>query len=104
MRWAAMLWVRIKMLVDRKRAGERLQDELAFHLQQQIAENIASGMSTDEARRAALRAFGNPAQLREQARATWSWNWLEGLLRDMRLSVRTLGRSPGFAVIAILVM
>jgi predicted permease len=104
MRWAAALWTRITMLVDRKRAGERLQDELEFHLQQQIAENMARGMSAKEARYAAVRVFGNPVLLREQARATWSWNWLEGLFRDVRFSLRTLSRSPGFAVIAIVVM
>src|SRR5258708_39018106 len=101
MRWAATLWMRIKMLTDRKRAGERLQDELQFHLEEEIGENMARGMSVEEARFAALRAFGNPVLLREQARAIWSWNWMEQLFRDVRLSVRTLGRSRGFAVIAI---
>src|ERR1700689_1590999 len=62
------------------------------------------GISGEEARYAALRAFGNPALIREQTRAIWSWNWLESLARDLRLSLRTLGRTPGFAVIAILVM
>jgi len=92
------------MLFDRKRAGAQLQDELQFHLQQQIAENVAHGMNTKDAHTAAMRTFGNPALLREQTRATWIWNWLESLLRDLRLSVRTLGGSPGFASIAILVM
>ena len=61
-------------------------------------------MSAEEARYAALRSFGNPTLLREQARAAWSWNWLELLLRDMRYGLRTLARTPGFAAIAILVM
>ncbi|MGO9316517.1 MAG: ADOP family duplicated permease [Terracidiphilus sp.] len=92
------------MLFARGKAAARLDDELQFHLERQIAENIAAGMSAEEARFAALRAFGNPALLREQARATWSWTWLELLLRDVRYGVRTLKRTPGFAVIAILVM
>ena len=61
-------------------------------------------MSPDEARYAALRTFGNPTLLREQARSSWSWNWLEKFLRDLRYGVRTLARSPGFAFTAILVM
>ena len=42
--------------------------------------------------------------LRDQARSSWSWNWLEKFLRDLRYGVRTLTRSPGFALTAILVM
>jgi putative ABC transport system permease protein len=92
------------MLFGRGKASARLDDELRFHLDQQVAENIAAGMSAEEARYAALRSFGNPALLREQVRATWSWNWLESFWRDLRYGVRTLARSPGFAAIAILVM
>jgi predicted permease len=93
-----------RMLFRRDRAGDELQEELRFHLDRQIAENLASGMNPDEARRAALRVFGNPTALREEARETWSWQWLELLLRDVRLGVRTLTRTPGFSVLAILVM
>ena len=67
------------MLLGRPREAARLNDELQFHLERQIAENQAAGMSAEEARYAALRTFGNPALLREQARATWSWDSLEAL-------------------------
>lgn len=104
MRWLAQMRMRLVMLFGRGRAGARLDDELRDHLERQIAENVAAGMSPEEARCAALREFGNPALLREQARASWSWNWLELLLRDVRYGMRTLARTPGFAAIAILVM
>src|ERR1700730_18548513 len=51
-----------------------------------------------------MRTFGNPVVLREQARSTWSWTGLESMWSDVRYSARTLLRTPGFAVIAILVM
>ena len=104
MRWLDQLRMRILMLFHRNRAATRLDDELAFHLDRQIAENISAGMTPDEARYSALRTFGNPAMLREQTRANWSWNWLESILRDVRRSIRTLLRTPGFALIAITVM
>ncbi len=97
-------WMRIRMLFTRRRAAAQLNDELAFHLERQIAENRAAGMSPAEARTAALRLFGNPAALRDQARATWSWAAAESFLRDLRYSARTLARTPGFTLIAILVM
>ena len=67
-------------------------------------EQREGGISGEEARYTALRAFGNPTLIREQTRAIWSWNWLESLARDLRFSQRTLRRTPGFTVIAILVM
>ena len=93
-----MKWWQIK-----KRDAD-LERELRSDLQLEEEEQREGGISGEEARYAALRAFGNPALIREQTRAIWSWNWLESLARDLRLSLRTLGRTPGFAVIAILVM
>lgn len=95
--WARMIFLRSK-------AGAELDRELQAHLDLEIAQNIAAGMSAEAARTSAFRSFGNPALLRDQTKATWSWNWLESLLRDVRFGVRTLGRSPGFALVAILVM
>ncbi len=104
MRWFDRLQMRVRLLVARRSAGADLNEELRFHVERQIEENCAAGMSAEEARYAALREFGNPALLREQTRATWSWNWLESLGRDVRIAGRTLHRTPGFAAIAILVM
>ena len=104
MRWLHQLLMRSKMLLRRDHAGKQLQDELQFHLDQQIAENVAAGASPEEARRAALRTFGNPVTLRDQTRNTWSWQSLEMLLRDLRFGIRALARNPGFSILAILVM
>jgi predicted permease len=104
MRLLEKIRMRLQMLLHRGRESSRLNAELEFHLEQQIAENRAAGMSPLEARQAALRAFGNPVVLREQARNSWSWNGLDALVRDVRIGTRTLLRSPGFALTAILVM
>jgi predicted permease len=104
MRWPAQFRMRMEMLFRRGKAVERLDDELRFHIEQQIAENVEAGMSAEEARYAALRAFGNPALLRDQVRATWSSARVESLLFDLHYCVRSLARSPCFTAIAILVM
>jgi predicted permease len=93
-----MKWWQIK-----KRDAD-LQRELRSDLELEEEEQREGGISGEEARYAALRAFGNPTLIREQTRAIWSWNWLESLARNLRLSLRTLRRTPGFTVIAILVM
>jgi putative ABC transport system permease protein len=92
------------MLFARRRAVADLDAELRDHLDRQTAENIARGMNRDEARAAALRSFGNPALLRDQAHDTWNWSAVESLLHDLRVGCRTLVRTPGFTAIAILVM
>ncbi len=104
MRWLERFRIAMLMLFRRKAQNARLNDELAFHLDQQVKENIARGLAPDEARYAALRAFGNPTVLGDEARSNWSWNRLEKFLRDLRYGARTLTRSPGFALTAVLVM
>jgi predicted permease len=104
MRWFDRFRMAVLTLFRRQSETVRLSDELQFHLDQQVKENIARGLTPEEARYAALRTFGNPTQLRDQARSSWSWNWLEKFLRDLRYGVRTLTRSPGFSLTAILVM
>jgi predicted permease len=103
MRWLNQLVMQVRMLLFRRRADTQLNEELRFHMEQQTAENRAAGMSADEARLAALRVFGNPDLVREKTGATWNWNGLDQLMRDLRIGARTLSRTPGFAVVAILI-
>src|SRR5690242_5075935 len=98
-----MRWWQITRWQNKKRDAD-LERELRSDLELEEAEQQESGVSKDEAHYAALRAFGNPTLIREQTLAVWSWNWLESLARDLRFSLRTLRRTPGFSVIAILVM
>jgi putative ABC transport system permease protein len=87
-----------------KKRDADLERELRSDLELEEEEQREGGISEQEARYAAMRAFGNPALIREQTLAVWSWNWLESLARDLNFSLRTLRRTPGFTVIAILVM
>ncbi len=104
MSWARRLWLRLQTLFCRRRLSQRLDDELQFHIEQQVAENIAAGMNPEDAQHAALRIFGNSTQLREKTEETWGWIRLEQIARDLRRSARALARKPGFALIAILII
>jgi predicted permease len=89
------------------RIGKRnadLERELQSDLQLEEAEQRERGVTAEEARYAALRAFGNPSVIREQTREVWSWNRLATLFRDLRISIRTLARQPGFSAVAMLVI
>ena len=100
--WTRRMWLRLQTLFRRSHSAERLNDEIQFHLDQQIAENLAAGMNRDEARRAAMRTFGNLTYLKEETRDTWGWLWLEQLAQDLRYGLRQLGRSPGFTLAVVL--
>ena len=77
-----------------KNRDEDLARELQSDLELEEEEQQEFGLSAEEARFAAVRAFGNPTLIREQTRAVWTWNWLERLLRNLKYAVRTLWRSP----------
>src|SRR5579871_5806038 len=88
----------------RKNRDEDLARELQCDLQLEEEEQRERGLSPEDARYAARRAFGNPTLVREQTRAVWSWGWLEQLKRDLKYGARTLRRSPGFSVVSVLLM
>jgi macrolide transport system ATP-binding/permease protein len=102
--WARRFWLRLQSLFRRDRITQRLDDEIQFHLDQQIAENIASGMSREDARYAATRNFGNPTFLKEATRDTWGWTRLEEITRDVKYACRALSRVPGFTAVAVLTL
>src|SRR5437763_4667307 len=102
--WARRFWLKLQSLFRRNRNARRLDDEIQFHLDQQIAENISTGMNPEEARYAAMRTFGNPTVLKEETRDTWGWTFWESIFKELRYAARTLRKSPGFAATAFLTL
>jgi macrolide transport system ATP-binding/permease protein len=87
----------------RKGSLERdMDDELDFHLQMEITENIRKGMSPTQAQSEAQRRLGGVAQLKETYRETHALPIFEVLWQDIRFGFRMLRRSPGFSLLAIL--
>ena len=68
--------LRFRSLFSRSRVEDELSDELRFHLEQQIEENIAAGMRPREARYRAVRAIGNLELLKEECRDTRRVEWI----------------------------
>ena len=102
--WARRVWLRLQTLFRRDGIAQKLDDEIQFHLEEQLAENIAAGMSREEARYAAMRTFGNPTVLKQETRETWGWIRLEQIAQDIRYGARTLRKSPVFTLVVILTL
>src|SRR5215471_4048406 len=93
--------LRLRSLFRRPAVDLELEAELRFHLDQLIEENISSGMPPEEARRAAQRTLGGIAQYKEECRDMRRVNSVEDLVKDVRYTIRSLAKSPGFAGVVV---
>ena len=89
-------------MTRRKRMLADLEQDIRDHLERETQDNIDRGMSPEDARHAAMRKFGNVARVKEETWEVWSVVWLEQLLQDVRFGIRTLLRSPGLTVAAVI--
>jgi putative ABC transport system permease protein len=98
------LWRRLLSLLRRGRYEREMEEEMLFHLEMQIEQNLAAGIPAEEAHYAARRQFGNQTWLKEASRDMWGFRSLETLAQDIRYSLRIMVRNPGFTAVVVLTL
>ena len=105
MAWYHAIRTAFGALTQRAREERRMNDEMQFHLDMEARRLMSEkGLSEDDARYAAKRAFGGVEQYKDAVRDERGTSWLEDLAQDARFAVRTLRRRPGFTTVASLTL
>ena len=100
--WWSVVLVRLRWLLGRAHQEDEMDRELRFHLEQQIEENLATGMTAQDARRRAHLTFGALNTVKDDCRDVSVYRWFENACQDVRYGVRSLRRSPGLVAVSAL--
>src|ERR1019366_8957588 len=92
--WVSLSWRRQAREAD-------LECELRFHLDLEAEELQRKGLLPEEARYAALRAFGNTDVVKEEVREMWGWTMLDRLGQDLRFGLGQLWRARGITMVVV---
>src|SRR5215831_5887553 len=104
MEWFQTTLRRIRFYLTRRRFDREMEDEMRFHVEMRLQENLDDGMPEELARCDALRSFGNKTLLKERSGDVWILPWLDGLAQDIRIAIRMLRRNHWFTAVAVVAL
>lgn len=95
------MYSKLRWFLQRSGHDAELNREIHSHIEAEVEEQIEAGVPSEQARRAAQRAFGNQTLAVEEIRSMWRFTTLEAFAKDIQYGFRLLRRSPLFAVFTI---
>jgi hypothetical protein len=98
------MWKRLKALVAGDKLDRELTAEVTFHLEMEADKLVRQGVDPQSARVQALRNFGPMTRHVEETRDARGVGWLDDCVQDVRYAARTLGKTPGYAAVAVLTL
>jgi predicted permease len=104
MSWVSVIASRLRAVFEHKRLERELDDEVRFHIEMQMEDNLKLGMNPEDARYAALRSFGAVEPMRERYREQRALVLVETVAQDIRYTVRILRKSLGFTATSVAVL
>jgi macrolide transport system ATP-binding/permease protein len=99
--WSRYFFRRLRALWRSDDIHDEIAEEMRFHIELRVEENVDRGMTPEDARREAERQFGRFSCIREQGYEVRGGRWLEATWQDLRYGARMLLRAPGFTVAAV---
>lgn len=95
---------RLRALLRREKLDAEMREEMQHHLEMTVQERVGDGVEHEEAQYVAQRTFGGVEQIRERCRDQRGFGWLEQTQKEIRHTVRSLLRTPGFTAVAVLTL